>query len=211
MSDVLLLNADWFPLRAITWQKAIEHVFDGKAAIVEAVEGKYVRSPSLAYPWPSVVVLKRYSTVRGRIKFSGRNVQARDFYACSYCGRRPLLPDGRPDRSALTIDHVIPKAQAKEYQVYVRGLKRWIPQTCWLNCVCACRQCNVRKADRRPEQAGMQLRMRPREPTREDIARMSVARVKRIRPEWRPYLPSTWLTALGLVAVSDDIGTADAQ
>ncbi len=37
----------------------------------------------------------------------------------------------------------------------------------WLNTVAACAECNQRKADRTPEQAGMRLLRRPFEPTPE--------------------------------------------
>ena len=39
----------------------------------------------------------------------------------------------------------------------------------WTNCAAACLECNTRKGDRTPEQAGMRLRRRP------------------VRPEWKPF------------------------
>ena len=189
---VLLLNADYAPLKTISWMRAVHQILDHKVASAEDVPGQFVRSPSFAMPWPSVVTLRRYALQRGRVKFSGRNVLVRDAFTCSYCGVRPVLGYGRPDRAALTIDHVIPRAQSKDATVYSPWLKRRVSVTCWGNCVCACVHCNVTKADRTPWQAGMTLRVLPREPSQLDIARMSVLKARTIPEVWWAYLPADW-------------------
>jgi len=61
---------------------------------------------------------------------------ARDFHICAYCAEE--FNDSR-----LTIDHVIPRS---------RGGKNT-----WMNTVSACKPCNVKKADRTPEEAKMHL------------------------------------------------------
>ena len=61
---------------------------------------------------------------------------ARDRYICAYCGD---LHDGK----SLTIDHVQPKS---------RGGKNT-----WVNCVTACKPCNLRKGNKTPEEAKMHL------------------------------------------------------
>lgn len=200
IEQVLCLNADYAPIRAIPWQQAIELLLEGKAVAVESVEGRFVRSRHLTIPWPSVVAMRRYSPSRGRIKYSGRNVMARDVWTCLYCGDRPRRPDGSPDRAALTIDHVIPRSKARNYEVYAPWVRRWVPQTCWLNAVTACKRCNQYKADRTPEQAEMVLRALPREPTRDDVARMNVSRIRHIPTQWLAYLPASWRSGLGLSA-----------
>jgi len=60
----------------------------------------------------------------------------RDRHMCAYCG--DIHKDYR-----LTIDHVLPRS---------RGGKNT-----WMNTVAACKPCNVRKADRTPEEAEMAL------------------------------------------------------
>jgi len=60
----------------------------------------------------------------------------RDQHLCLYCGRT-----FRPRE--LSRDHIIPRAQGG--------------RDVWTNVVTACRRCNVTKANRRPEQAGMEL------------------------------------------------------
>jgi 5-methylcytosine-specific restriction endonuclease McrA len=61
---------------------------------------------------------------------------SRDRHMCAYCGT--IFKDYQ-----LTIDHVHPKS---------RGGKNT-----WVNSVSACKRCNCAKADRTPEEAGMQL------------------------------------------------------
>jgi 5-methylcytosine-specific restriction endonuclease McrA len=49
----------------------------------------------------------------------------------------------------MTIDHVTP-------------LSRGGAPDRWENCVVACRRCNWRKGNKRPEEAGMRLRAKPK-------------------------------------------------
>jgi len=73
---------------------------------------------------------------RGVPPLNNRELFRRDGNLCMYCG------DEFPP-SHLTRDHVIPLSK--------KGRDRWS------NVVSACRHCNIRKADRTPEQAGMAL------------------------------------------------------
>jgi 5-methylcytosine-specific restriction endonuclease McrA len=189
VQQVLQLNADYQPLRIIHWQRAVELILGEKVVLVAPLPNRFVRSASLALPWPAVVALRRYSTVRGRARFSSRTVQARDAYTCAYCGLRPLLPNGRPDRNQLTMDHVIPRAQAREGVVHLPWSRRWVNVTCWENVATACRACNARKAARTPQQARMPLRIYPRSPTQNDVLRMTFSRVATLPEVWLPWLP----------------------
>lgn len=193
MTDaVLQLNADYSPLKVLRWERAVELVLEGKAATVTPYEGRFVRSVSLAIPWPAVIALKRWNRARERVRFCSRNVQARDAWTCAYCGLRPTLADGRPDRRGLTLDHVIPRAQAKDGAVYLPWSRKWVRVSCWENAVAACAACNTRKADRTPAQAGLPLRTVPRVPTPSDALRIALDRVSRVPPEWEPWLPDRW-------------------
>lgn len=198
---VLQLNADYTPMKVMRWERAVELVLDQKAINVVAYPGRFVRSTSLAVPWPAVIALRRYAQARGRVRFSSRNVIARDHFTCQYCAVRPRLADGRPDRTDLTTDHVIPRAQARDGVVYLPWSRRWVNVTCWENCVAACRWCNTRKADHTPIQANMPLRQYPRVPTQFDVLRLALARVGSVPEEWRDYLPEGW----------DLLAEADAQ
>jgi 5-methylcytosine-specific restriction endonuclease McrA len=93
---------------------------------------------------PEVILLTRYDGCpEHKVQFSRRHIYKRDNYMCQYCGCRPGTEE-------LTIDHVVPRAQGGE--------------TSWTNCVLACITCNMRKADRRPEECGMKLRKQPIKP-----------------------------------------------
>lgn len=196
MPYVLLLNADYTPTRIIRWERAVELVLEQKAVSVAAYPGRFVRSASLALPWPAVVALRRFARPRGRVRFCGRNVAARDHYTCAYCGITPKNADGRPDRDALTLDHVVPRAQARDGKVFLPWAKKWVNVTCWENAVTACRACNGRKADRTPVQANMTLRVLPRIPTPADALRMALARLSTVPEEWGPFLPAGILVGL---------------
>lgn len=190
--QTLQLNADYTPMKVLPWERAVELVLDNKAVIVAPYPGRFVRSATLALQWPAVIALKRYARARGRVRFSTRGVLARDGYTCGYCGVRPTRADGRPDREILTLDHVVPRAQAKHAAVYLPWSRRWVSVSCWENAMTACRACNARKGARTPLQANMPLRSVPRVPTASDVLRMSLGRLGRAPEEWAPYLPERW-------------------
>jgi 5-methylcytosine-specific restriction endonuclease McrA len=103
-----------------------------------------IRSPGLRLRVPEVVTLVRYDRVPCNcVTFSRRNLFRRDRYTCQYCGNQP-------GSEQLTIDHVLPRSRG--------GVSSWE------NCVLACLDCNLRKADRTPSQAGMRLRKAPSQP-----------------------------------------------
>lgn len=83
------------------------------------------------------------------VGFSYRAVHERDHWSCGYCGRSVSKS---PAREALlaTVDHILPSSRG--------GLSSWT------NLVSACKECNNRKADRTPEEAGMPLRVDPYDP-----------------------------------------------
>lgn len=87
---------------------------------------------------PEVMRFKHYEKKRrSRVIFSRKNLFKRDHWRCQYCGKKP-----RPDE--ITMDHVDPRTNG--------GV------SCFTNCVLACLKCNLKKAGRTPEQAGMRLR-----------------------------------------------------
>ncbi len=192
MSRVLVLNADYTPLRVVPWQRAIVMVMDDKASLVSAYTDRVIRSATQSVPYPAVVALRRYTKFRNRTRFNRQNVLARDMYTCQYCGVRPLRSSGKPDLAELTLDHVIPRAHSDPRgRVRVEG--EVMPVTCWENIVTACVQCNSSKADRTPREAKMVLARRARKPTQLDLLWMALFSVE-IPDEWRDFLPegSPW-------------------
>lgn len=144
MTEVLVLNASYEPLRLVPVRRALVLLLQRKAELVEAAAQR-VRAQGASYVVPLVVRLVRYVGLpHGRqVPCSRRAVIARDRETCQYCG-------AQPGRAHLTIDHVLPRAQGGT--------------TVWENLVAACAACNHRKANRTPAQAGMALACVPRRP-----------------------------------------------
>ncbi|MBN2307840.1 MAG: HNH endonuclease [Candidatus Hydrogenedentes bacterium] len=164
---VLVLNRLWVAVHITPARRALTLMYLGAARAVHPADyslyafddwlelsqdglgGRYVHTPSLRIRIPEVIQLTLFNGfVRHQVRFSRHNVFERDSSTCQYCGRR--FP-----RSQLTIDHVIPQSRGGGET--------------WENLVLACVECNVRKGNRTPEEAGMPLIRRP------------------IRPAWMPH------------------------
>jgi len=190
-ADVLLLNADYSPIKIISWEKAVCLFLAEKVMIVEDYAGRIIRSTSMQVPWPAVVALKKYVRMGSKVRFNRANLLARDRYTCQYCGRRPKTPTGLPNLAELTLDHVVPRAQAREGFVVLPWNGRRVPVTCWENIVAACYDCNSAKADNTPKQAKLKLRVFPKRPSPWDALRMVMGRAQ-VPTEWDEYVPEGW-------------------
>ena len=170
---VLFLDHAWRPLRVESWERAIADLFLGKIEVVENSRDRTIRTVSREFPMPSVVrVVRKFKRDRIRVKFSRINIYTRDKFHCQYCGLRFMTED-------LNLDHVTPKAQGG--------------RTTWENVVCSCVECNSRKADRTPQQAGMRLLTIPKKPTFLPTVAIRNMNSDQIPVEWRSY----WTSALG--------------
>ena len=145
MTDVLVLNASYEPLRIVSVRRAMVLLLQRKAEMVEAAAQR-LRAQTATFAVPLVVRLVRYVAIprHRRPPCSRRGVLARDNETCQYCG-------AQPGRTHLTIDHVLPRAQGGA--------------TSWENVVAACANCNHRKANRTPQQAGLALIAMPSRPS----------------------------------------------
>jgi len=155
-STCLLLNADYSPLKIISWQKAIiwsmKYQYDHNYAIeiVEYYQDKYIQGTNdKRHPVPSVAKTVKYFNLFNRsLKFSRQNLFIRDNYTCQYCGKSFAYQE-------LTYDHVIPKSKF--------GANKELA-TNWCNITTACTVCNRRKNNKTPEQASMKLLTNPYKP-----------------------------------------------
>ncbi len=162
-AKVLILNQNYEPMSVINVRKAIVLLYLGKVELVAAADGKQVRSVTVTMPFPSIVRLSVYVRVPyKRIILSRKNILRRDGHRCQFCGRSDL---------PLTVDHVVPVSRGGE--------------DTWENLVCACVDCNNRKGDRTPEEAGMLLRRKPMRPNHVTFIRHFVGSLDE---RWKPYL-----------------------
>lgn len=187
-SEVLLLNRSFQPVQITTVRRAFSLLYQG---IAQAVDEEFrlfdfaswaalsaeigvdsIGTPNRRIRIPRVLVLRVFDRFpRARVRFSRHNIYLRDDNTCQYCAKR--LP-----RSELNLDHVVPRSKGGS--------------TSWENVVCSCIPCNLRKANRTPEQAGMALRTQP------------------VRPRWNPaFRPPgrrggyrAWLPFLSMIDAS---------
>lgn len=180
MKRTLVLNADGKPLETVTWQQAMSILVRGKAYLVDAYPGDFIKTVGAPVPRPAVIARYNHARPRRVGQCGRRSVIARDDRTCQYCGYKARLA------AELTIDHVIPKSHARGGWVYdIHGGR--VRVNSWENLVAACEPCNRNKADRTPAQAGMVLARRPRAPTTAQKALMGL-RQGSIPEEWLPYL-----------------------
>lgn len=140
MEQVLLLNASDEPLRVCTWRRALMLVLKGKADEISSIDNFVEMQESDV---PHIIKMRYYVAVpKTELPFSKQNIFVRDDYTCQYCGKK---------HTRLTLDHVFPKSRGGDYS--------------WENIVAACPECNQRKADRTPEEAGMPLLRKPCRPS----------------------------------------------
>ncbi len=171
MSQALILNASFEPLHIVSWQRAVQLLFQGKVEVVEEYEHT-IRTVRVSIRMPAVLRLLKYVPTKQKqnvIRFSRPNVFLRDHNICQYCGQKF-------SKTHLTLDHVIPAVQGG-------------PKT-WQNIVTACKPCNQRKGGRTPQQAGMHLIRKPRYPTWLPATNLNIGITVTPR-SWRIYLQVT--------------------
>jgi len=162
---VLVLNQNYEPLNICRWQRAVSLVYLDKAVMVEA-DSRMLHSPSMIMRLPSVVRLVRYiRRPLPEVRLSRQSLMERDNYTCQYCGKK-----GRD----LTVDHVIPRERGARHE--------------WNNLVACCRDCNNRKGNRTPREAGLSLLQLPQQPHFIPYLSFSVMRQALGNEVWRDYL-----------------------
>ncbi len=185
----LVLNRSWVVVHTTTVRRALAltinraakiistdtfeaHDFESWSELRVPRDEPFVRTVSLFIRVPEIIVLSSYDGIpRKEVPFTRKNLYKRDSYTCQYCGRRMSSED-------LSIDHVIPKSRGG--------------RTSWTNCVLACLRCNVRKGNRTPAEAHMQLRAEPQRPRWEPAISIPIA--KR-RVSWRKFVSERYWNA----------------
>jgi hypothetical protein len=170
-SSVLILNRSYMAVHLVSVRQACLLLYREAAEVIDVEDGRYMnydyRSWSemselrdelgdLTGEWiqlvrqrllvPRILRLVQFDRViQQSVRFSRRNLFARDQQACQYCGKQ--LSFGQ-----MSVDHVVPRSQGGE--------------TSWDNIVCCCVKCNTLKGGRTPQQARMKLPLLPAKPSR---------------------------------------------
>ena len=145
-NSVLLLNFDQSPLNIISMRRALDLITKNKVYFEETTNHALkVKALCEEIKIPRVLILKYYVKVPHKKSFpSKKNILRRDKYICQYCGMD--LEDN------ATVDHVVPRHRGGSNS--------------WVNMVACCRDCNLAKGNKTPKEAGMTLRTKPKEPTK---------------------------------------------
>jgi len=162
MRRVLVLNTTYEPLNVCSARRSVVLLLKQKAEAVEYSD-RLFHSERRTLRVPHVIRLREYVAVpRGATRrLSRRAVFARDRHRCQYCGG---------DRR-LTVDHVIPRSKGGDHT--------------WDNVVTSCAPCNLKKGDRTPAGANMQLSRRPHPP---EPCGFLFMYADDIHDSWLPYL-----------------------
>jgi len=194
-SSVLVLNKHYAAIRVISARRAFCMLFKEIAEIISVEDSQYlsydfdswrelselraryeredhewVRCVRFELAVPRIVRLLFYDRLpRVNVRFTRRNIYARDRSRCQYCGRRFPM-------SELSLDHIIPRSMG--------GLSNWT------NVVCCCTTCNVRKGGRTPKQAHMKLIREPVKPERSPLITLRLGSEK--YSSWKQFLDAAY-------------------
>lgn len=163
----LVLNADarpvsvW-PLSVWDLGRTMRNVMKGRVTVL-AEHDAVLRSASMDWRPPAVVMLKEYVRRPSRVAFTRMNVFLRDDFTCQYCGERHSPGD-------LTFDHVLPRC---------RGGRNGFE-----NVVAACVPCNKAKGHR----TDIKPMRPPRIPTAWELAAAKPPEPRVLHATWRDYL-----------------------
>ncbi len=190
-SHVLVLNKHFAALRVTTARRAFSMIFKQIAEIISVEENQFqsydfqswcelselraqyerdhhewVRCVKFDIAVPRIVRLFSYDRLpRRNVRFTRRNIFARDSNHCQYCGKKFPM-------SELSLDHVVPRSQGGG--------------TDWQNIVCCCLKCNVKKGGRTPAQAHMKLINQPAKPKRSPMVTLRLTNAK--YASWKQFL-----------------------
>jgi len=139
-------------------------------ALYERENHEWVKCVRFELAVPRIVRLLFYDRLpRTNVKFTRRNIYARDSNRCQYCGKRFAT-------SELSLDHVVPRSHG--------GVSSWA------NIVCCCVKCNVRKGGRTPYEARMKLVRQPVKPKRSPMIALRLGHEK--YASWKQFLDAAY-------------------
>lgn len=195
-SSVLVLNRMYVAVRVVNVRRAFVMLYRESAEVIHVENGNYANydfqtwcelsqcwceeSPLLDGPdhgdWvravrfriqaPRIIRLLRFDqTPRQTVRLNRKTLFARDSHRCQYCGHAYPV-------SQLSFDHVTPRSRGG--------------RTCWENVVTCCLDCNSRKGDRTPQEAGMRLQVQPAKPKHNPVLKITLGNPR--YQVWQPFL-----------------------
>lgn len=173
---ILRLNLAGQPIDWLNWEEAVciyarDLVVWTLGDTVRRVHGGMCRltGQRSLVELPSIIACGGEQLARPRSNYPLNNptLFARDGHICMYCAREFASIE-------LTRDHIQPVSRA--------GADRWE------NVVAACRRCNQHKANRTPEEAGMELVALPFKPNNAEY--LALLNSRRIRGDQMEFLRS---------------------
>jgi 5-methylcytosine-specific restriction endonuclease McrA len=143
---ILIIDAQGQPVRWALMQRAARYYASGKV-VTELGENLFGLAGGMqeATGLRSEFITSSIVMIRGRhriplghahVGLTKHRLFARDRNVCAYCG-------GHFHDLDLTVEHILPVSRGGRHE--------------WTNVVTACRSCNTRKGNRRPEEAHMPL------------------------------------------------------
>ncbi|WP_127716066.1 HNH endonuclease [Halobacteriovorax sp. HLS] len=163
----LLLDSTFFPVRIISWQKAMILLLTGRAEVVTEYDDKQIRSTTQSFTLPKILRLHNKHHKRRQVKFTRLNIYLRDNYTCQYCYKSFKFAE-------LTFDHVHPVSKGG--------------QTTWENIVTCCKKCNSQKGAKLLAETNFKLLNTPKTP---NWSATMCLRIKENDPiEWFNWLPN---------------------
>jgi 5-methylcytosine-specific restriction endonuclease McrA len=191
-ASVLVLNRFYMAVHVVNVRRAFGLLYRELAEVIHVEEGQYlnynfaawvahsitrsqnkrphedwIRSVTFEMQVPRVVRLLHYDrTPRQTLRFSRRNLFARDEHRCQYCGE--TVP-----YSQLSLDHVVPRSRGGA--------------TTWENVVTSCKPCNTQKGGRTPQEARMKLIRKPVKPKQSPLLALKLGNPK--YEMWKTFLP----------------------
>jgi 5-methylcytosine-specific restriction endonuclease McrA len=194
-SNVLVLNKHYAAIRIVSARRAFCLLVKELAEIISVEDASYqsydfeswrevsqfraqyerehhdwIRCVRFELAVPRIIRLLFYDRFpRTPVKFTRRNLYARDRNRCQYCGKR--YPTNE-----LSLDHVVPRSRGG-------GMS-------WTNIVCCCVKCNVRKGGRVPEEAAMKLITEPIKPKRSPVVTLHLTSEK--YASWKQFLNAAY-------------------
>lgn len=159
---VLVLTASDKPISTTTAVRARALGENSRATVIA-----YAKSAHGSMEEPAVIRLNRLvEDFAWTLGLTRQRIFRRDKMTCQYCGEKKSL-------KSLTLDHVLPKSRGG--------------QNTWENLVAACHDCNIKKADRTPEEAAMPLLSIPCKPDDEMGFRISIEGDAEVLQNWLAY------------------------